>query len=121
MSQHRIHTLLRWALAFASAIVASMSTLFDSRSIAYAAPILTITPITWNVIGLDSNSPATGPSAFPVGVRVCNTGDAAATNLVSNFVWDSTNAYINVDGLSSLTEPTLAPSACVDFYFQVVV
>src|SRR5687767_14370757 len=37
---------------------------------AQAAPVLTITPLTWNVIGLDSNRPATGPDTFPVGARV---------------------------------------------------
>ncbi|MDH4335312.1 MAG: hypothetical protein OEW24_08685, partial [Chloroflexota bacterium] len=34
-----------------------------------AAVALTITPLTWNVIGLDSNGPATGPNRFPVGAR----------------------------------------------------
>ena len=29
--------------------------------------VLTVTPLTWNIIGLDSNSPATGPKDFPVG------------------------------------------------------
>ncbi len=36
-------------------------------STAYAASsTLTVTPITWNVIGLDSNSPTSGPYHFPV-------------------------------------------------------
>ena len=35
------------------------------------AQSLTVTPITWNVIGLDSNGPQSGPQHFPVGARVC--------------------------------------------------
>ena len=36
-----------------------------------AAPAaLTVTPVTWNIVGLDSNGSATGPQNFPVGVRV---------------------------------------------------
>jgi len=37
---------------------------------ALAAPVLTIAPITWNVVGLDSNDVTTGPENFPVGARV---------------------------------------------------
>ncbi|MEJ2447747.1 MAG: hypothetical protein P8Y37_07375, partial [Anaerolineales bacterium] len=39
---------------------------------AYAAASLTIEPLTWNVIGLDSNNVNVGPNNFPVGARVCN-------------------------------------------------
>src|SRR5689334_18691046 len=42
----------------------------------FAAASLSITPITWNIIGLDSNNVNVGPNHFPVGARVCNTGDA---------------------------------------------
>jgi protoporphyrinogen oxidase len=38
-----------------------------------AAGNLTITTITWNVIGLDRQDVFTGPNQFPVGARVCNT------------------------------------------------
>src|SRR5438445_13401176 len=63
---------------------------------AYAG--LTITPVTWNVIGIDSNNPAVGPDTYQIGARVCNTGGAAVSNLVGTFVWDSTNIYINPSG-----------------------
>jgi hypothetical protein len=46
---------------------------------ASAAAMLTITPLTWNVIGLDSNAASVGPNDFPVGARVCNTGTTAAS------------------------------------------
>jgi hypothetical protein len=92
-----------------------------------AAAILSITPITWNIIGLDSNNVNVGPNQFPVGARVCNTGDATATNVVSNFVWDSTNAFINIrpGSPSTLSVASLAPGACTtnftDFYYNIEV
>lgn len=88
---------------------------------AQAAPVLTITPLTWNVIGLDSNSPATGPDTFPVGARVCNTGDAVATAVTSDLVWDSANAYVDVDTDSTIVSGDVAPGACTDAYFHVKV
>ena len=35
-----------------------------------AAALLDIEPLTWNVIGLDSNDETVGPNRFPVGARV---------------------------------------------------
>jgi uncharacterized repeat protein (TIGR01451 family) len=88
-----------------------------------AQPNLTITPITWNIIGLDSNNVNVGPNNFPVGARVCNTGDAAATNVTATFVWDSTDPYIDLrpGSLVSMTVPSLAANTCTDFYFEVSV
>src|SRR6266404_2119181 len=86
---------------------------------AYAG--LTVTPTTWNVIGLDSNDVNSGPNSFQVGARVCNTGGAPVTNVSSSFVWDSSNAFINLSGPSTLTAASLAAGGCVDFYYPVVV
>ena len=86
---------------------------------AQAAPVLTIKPLLWNVIGLDSNSPATGPDLFPVGARVCNTGDGVAPAVSAQLVWDTANTSINVDGLSTITSGDLAPGLCADQYFHV--
>ena len=36
-----------------------------------AATTLAATPITWGVVGLDSNDVSVGPNHFPVGARVC--------------------------------------------------
>jgi uncharacterized repeat protein (TIGR01451 family) len=82
---------------------------------------ITIQPTTWNVIGLDSNNVNTGPAAYPVGVRVCNTGGAAVTNVTGNFVWDSSNIYINLSGASTINVQTLAAGACTDIYFTVAI
>ncbi|HKP36537.1 MAG TPA: hypothetical protein VJT71_06735 [Pyrinomonadaceae bacterium] len=86
---------------------------------AYAG--LTIQPTTWNVIGLDSNNVSTGPNTYPVGVRVCNTGGAAVTNVTGTFVWDSSNTYINLTGASTINVQTLAAGACTDIYFSATV
>jgi len=93
----------------------------------FADPILTVTPITWNIIGLDSNSPADAintPNLFPVGVRVCNSNTGTVgTNITASLVWDSANPYINIrPGTSdTLTYPSLNPGQCTDFYFEVEV
>ena len=88
---------------------------------ASAAPVLSITPITWNVVGLDSNNVNSGPATFASGARVCNTGDAVATNVASTFVWDSANAFITTTGLTTHSVPSLAAGACTDFYYNLVV
>jgi uncharacterized repeat protein (TIGR01451 family) len=86
-----------------------------------AAATLVVTPLTWNIVGLDSNNPATGPRYFPVGARICSS--TATTNVVANFVWDSANANINTrpGSLTSITVPTLAAGACTDAYFEIEV
>jgi hypothetical protein len=83
--------------------------------------VLTIIPITWGVVGLDSNNVNVGPNIFPVGARVCNTGDMPATNVASTFVWDSANALINVrtGSSSSLSIAALGAGACTDFYYEI--
>ena len=84
-----------------------------------AAAQITVTPTTWNVIGLDSNNTAAGPDVFPVGARVCNTSGSAISNVVVTFVWDTTNTYINLDGSDTINVGTLAASTCRDYYFLV--
>jgi hypothetical protein len=102
---------------------------------------LTITPITWNVIGLDSNNPAAGPNVFPVGARVCAVGSASTGDVRADFRWEPTPIPTNVLGSASaegacggldciisrptsLTELNLGPLAinqCRDAYFEVEV
>jgi hypothetical protein len=88
---------------------------------AQAAASLTVTPITWNVVGLDSNSPSSGPNQFPVGVRVCNTGSSSATNTATTFAWDSANANISIAESPSRSLGTLAAGACHDVYYTAVI
>jgi uncharacterized repeat protein (TIGR01451 family) len=88
---------------------------------ASAAASLSITPNTWNVVGLDSNDVMDGPNEFLAGVRICNTGDAAATNVVATFVWDTAATYINLQpGSGSMrTSASLASGACMNAYFNI--
>jgi uncharacterized repeat protein (TIGR01451 family) len=82
---------------------------------------LTIRTVTWDIIGLDSNNVSIGPNSFQVGSRVCNTGGTALDNVVGNFVWDSSNAFINLSGSATNRARTLAAGACIDFYYPVAV
>jgi large repetitive protein len=90
---------------------------------AYAATTLSIAPppISWNTIGLDSNSPATGPGNFPVGARICSS--VSTTNVAVNFVWDSANAFVDLraGSFTTITIPSIAAGQCQDAYFEVSV
>jgi uncharacterized repeat protein (TIGR01451 family) len=95
--------------------------LFLSVQSSFAA--INITPVTWNVVGLDSNNVNAGPNVFPVGARICNTGASAVSNVTTNLIWDTSNAYINLDigAASSINFGSLAAGRCLDSYFDVAV
>jgi len=89
-----------------------------------AAANLSVTPLTWNIVGLDSNNVTVGPNHFPVGARVCNIGDAVATNIQSAFNWATgSDPYINLRPGSNVAYTAsglnLNPSQCTDFYYEV--
>ena len=110
---------------------------------ALATGVITVNPITWNVVGLDSNSPtsASSPYRFPVGARVC-TADTS-TVLSATFVWDdafdtfvgaaNAHPYINLRAGSRSAIPSFtfhapaANSGCLtgqyyaDAYFEAEV
>ena len=112
------------AIALVAAILVPLAAvLFLPVMQASGAPILTITPLSWGVIGLDSNNVNVGPNTFQAGARVCNTGDATASNLTATFNWTTTNSYINLSPgtASTLTRASLAAGACTDFYFNITV
>ena len=88
---------------------------------AEGADSLSVRPITWDVIGLDSNKVTDGPARFPVGARICNTGGTSTGAVSAHFVWDSTNAHLSLVGPSSVAVGTLAVSACADVFFDVAV
>lgn len=85
---------------------------------------LTVTPITWDVVGLDSNRPLTeGPELFPVAARVCS-DVATADPIEVDFVWDNADtAWINnrPGSLTSLVFDPLPAGGCVDAYFELQV
>ncbi|MBI4260669.1 MAG: sortase [Actinobacteria bacterium] len=86
-----------------------------------AAPALTVEPITWNVIGLDSNQVSTGPDTFVVGARACNVGSEEASDVVADLVWDGANPHVDVAGPATLGTPSIPVGECFDFHFQVAV
>jgi uncharacterized repeat protein (TIGR01451 family) len=101
--------------------LAKASFLLFSASIAGAAFAQTIAPVTWNVVGLDSNNVSVGPNVFPVGARVCNTGTSVLSGYRTRFVWDTTSNYITRTSSEYLNVPTLAPGACQDLFNEVTV
>lgn len=105
------------ALAGSLALVAL--TLGTAGTALAVDPALTVTPITWNVIGLDSNDTADGPNLFPVGARVCAPAGAAATGVSASFVWDESAAPLAVVGPTTIQLGNLAAAACADAYFNV--
>src|SRR5688572_596211 len=110
-------------ILFLIVFVSSLIFSFIPSQSALAAPSLTVTPITWNVMGLDSNNVNVGPNNFPVGVRVCNNGDVPLTNVAAAFVWDTTDPLINLraGSLNPITLTSLAIGACSDFYFEITI
>src|SRR3989442_4504899 len=86
---------------------------------AYAG--LIVTPVSWNVVGLDSNTPTIGPDTFQIGARVCNTGGSAVNSIVGDFIWDSTNIFINLSGASTLNLSSLNAGACTNFYYPATI
>jgi uncharacterized repeat protein (TIGR01451 family) len=88
---------------------------------AHAATTLTVAPIAWNVVGLDSNDPATGPANFPIGARVCSS--VATTNVAVTFVWDTLNPLVDLraGSLSTVNIPAIGAGQCSDAYFEVAI
>ncbi|MBB6087582.1 putative repeat protein (TIGR01451 family) [Wenzhouxiangella marina] len=87
----------------------------------HALADLTVTPITWDVVGLDSNRPLTsGPELFPVGARVCT--DTAISNATVNFIWEDLNdafIFTRPGSLSTLESGPLGVGECFDAYFEI--
>ncbi|MDQ1703593.1 MAG: hypothetical protein QOF57_2845 [Frankiaceae bacterium] len=82
---------------------------------------LTVTPTTWDIIGLDSNNVTQGPNVFPTGQRVCNTTGAAMTGVSATLVFDSANANINLTSSPTIAIGTLAAGACAFPYFDITI
>src|SRR5207249_2746669 len=78
---------------------------------------LSLSIITWDTIGLDSNKPSIqGPDTFPLGVRVTNTGIATATNVDAQLLWDTASANIALapGDQATLSVASLAVNASQD-------
>jgi uncharacterized repeat protein (TIGR01451 family)/uncharacterized repeat protein (TIGR02543 family) len=115
------------AAAFVCAVAAVGLALSGAASFA-SGPALTVTPISWTVVGLDSNSPSTAslPHIYPLGARVCNTGTDPATNVSAKWTWGDTTGTNSIDQAfngpaqnTPQTVGTLAGGSCEDVYFNV--
>lgn len=88
------------------------------------AAALTVTPSTWNIIGLDSNTPSFGPNRFPVGARVCDGTPGA--NDTATLTWDGggtdngTYIYLRAGSANPVTF-TYGADGCGDAFFEVEV
>ena len=103
-------------------LIAAVWIAASSMMVSQAAPVITVTPITWDVIGLDSQIGITntlGPNSYPVGARVCT--NETVNNMVATLVWSSStpNTLINITGPVSHTLSSLPANTCADFYFTV--
>lgn len=117
-----VRPILKKIALFLLALVSAFSLSLSSFQPARAAVTVTLTPITWDVVGLDSNSPTSGPQNFPVGVRVCYSGVTAPTSIATQFVWDSENANIDLrPGSLQSTTINVTADDCTDVYYEVQV
>src|SRR5258707_7291138 len=120
---HKLYSFGRHTIALLGTAVVLALFLLPLKPVSAQGSVLTVTPLTWNVIGVDSNSPPSGPKDFPVGAHVCNTGVTALTNVAVSFNWTSANTFVNSrpGSLTAINVPTLAAGACYDAYFEVEV
>ncbi len=77
---------------------------------------LTITPLGWNEVGLDSNTPTSGPHYFEIGGKVCNTSLVDATGVTAVWAWTTSNADVTTDDPPSKDVGALAASTCRSVY-----
>ncbi len=98
---------------------------FKPWTISYSqasGPNLVVTPLTWDVVGLDSTNPAAGPNSYLIGASVCNTGNASANGINARLNWTDTNTtFINTVGNSNVFIGTLDAGSCDDLYFKILI
>ncbi len=100
-------------------VIAAVSLFLSLPAMAVTTLSIAAPPVSWNIIGLDSNSPETGPHLFPVGTRVCSS--VATTNVSVSFFFDTANGFINLraGSLSTIVIPSIGAGQCKDAYFEV--
>ena len=115
---------VRFIATLVSVAVTAFGLAIGPATPALAAPALTITPMTWDVIGLDSNRPqtATNPNTYVQRFKVCNTdttNPAPSAQLVWTWGADNNSGPQNIDfvtgaGLTTKTVSlgTIGTSSC---------
>ena len=109
------HSAVLATVVAAGAVIAPVTTALP----AYAAASLSITPIEWNVVGLDSNTPASGPHRFVIGADVCNTGTEALTDVTTTWVWDTASTAMSLIGPAVKDPFALAVGECNKVWYSI--
>jgi len=120
-----IRSLRRIGLFRASCALTFLFALLPS-GVAHAAAALSAEIVSWQIVGLDSNQPASGtPEIFMVQAKVTNTGDATATNtrLTLSLASPSCGASACIALASDpiYTVGSLAPGATADAFWTIKV
>ncbi len=98
-------------------LLALMGSLFADT----ASAALSIRPIAWNIIGLDSNNVTVGPNRFPGAARVCTDATPSNGAITVTWNWTTADAFIGLRAGSQnpVLLPALAANSCADAYFEV--
>ncbi len=87
-----------------------------------ATDSLTITPIEWNVVGLDSNKPEDeGPNKFVVGARVCNITGTDVSDVTMTWQWTSANVFVDIEGALVKTSDVIPANSCENRWWTIEV
>ena len=113
--------MLRKIISTTLATLLALTGIAFGASSVQAAGALTVTPIGWGIVGLDSNRVTDGPDQFPAGVQVCNTTSADMPNTSLTWAWTTANAYIEVDGSKTRNIGTVAANSCVKAWWTAKV
>lgn len=105
-----MHIRPRLIVSMTLAISAGLEPVLAPVMPAEAAPALTITGITWDVVGLDGNGVDVGPNNLQVGARACKQGEAPTIGVTFAFGWDTTKrARISLGAWHRRAVPLLGP------------
>lgn len=112
------------SIRVAAAVISGFLVSFSLYLPASAAAALSAEIVSWQVVGLDSNTPATSaPELFLVQAQVTNTGDAPATNVTSALAMSPPDcgsvACITLVSSATYTIGTLAPGETRDAFWTV--
>jgi hypothetical protein len=86
----------RLIVSVTPAIAVGLETVLAPVMPAEAAPALTITRLTWDVVGLDGNGVDVGPNNLQVGARACKQGEAPTIGVTFAFGWDTTERSVSL-------------------------
>ena len=83
---------------------------------------VTVNVLSWNIIGVDSNDPATaGPHQFVIQARVTNNTGADISNVSADFALGSRTSYISTYGPTTQNIGTISNGNSADVFFQVTI